>query len=208
LLGLARDEAPAMRESCEQALRSWSQRGFHFQHLSALFTLSVGDLYEGAYARADERIEKAWPELETSFLLRVGFVRADAWYLRGRAAFAASLADKSRAPRASKVLRQAIRLVDRDGASWTRAIGLVLRAGLAQLAADADSAAALLERASEAFAKSEMRLHAAACEHQAARLRGADSTRTADALRGEGVQVPHRFAGALAPLDPALLRAG
>jgi len=200
LLGLARDEAPAMRQSCEEALRSWSQRGFHLQHLSALFTLGVADLYEQAYARAHERVEGSWPEIEGSFLLRVEFVRIDAWYLRGRAALALAFVDRERAASGRKIVRLGIRSMERAGAGWGRGLMLILRAGLAQLEADAAAAATWLQQAAAALRETDMLLHAAACDYQAARLRGLDASQSEAALHGLGVKVPRRFAGALVPV--------
>jgi hypothetical protein len=200
LLGLARDEVPAMRRECERMLGQWSQRGFHFQHLSALFTLAVGDLYEGRYGDAFERVERAWHELEGSFLLRSEFVRNDSWYLRGRAALAAGFAHVTSLGEASRIVTQGLRQIDDDDVAWSRGLAFVLRAGLSQLHGDTQGALRHLEHAEQAFRTVSMQVHAAVCGLQHAALRGATNDDAEGTLRREGIEDPPRFANALVPI--------
>jgi tetratricopeptide (TPR) repeat protein len=200
LLGLARDDVPAMRRECERMLKQWSQRGFHFQHLSALFTLTVGDLYEGAYAQAFERIESRWSDVESSFLLRSEFVRNDSWYLRGRAAITAGLAHLTSRDTCSRIVNQGIRLIEQDDVVWSRGMAFVLRAGLAQALGNTTQAVRELEQAERAFRAADMKVHAAACALQNAYLRSVTNADAEGTLRQEGVKDPPRFANALVPV--------
>jgi hypothetical protein len=200
LLGLARDDVPTMRRECERMLGQWSQRGFHFQHLSALFTLAVGDLYEGRYRDAFERIEGRWQDIESSFLLRAEFVRDDSWYLRGRAALGAGFAKQAPRAECARIVERGVRQIDEDDLSWSSGMAFVLRAGLAQLDGDTRHALQLLERAEQAFRAVSMQVHAAACALQAARLRGDQNDDAEGTLRREGIKDPPRFANALVPV--------
>jgi hypothetical protein len=200
LLGLARDEVPAMQRECERMLGQWSQRGFHFQHLSALFTLTVGDLYEGDYGHAFERIEGRWADIESSFLLRAEFVRDDSWYLRGRAALGAGFAKRASRAECTRIVERGVRQIDEDDLIWSRGMALVLRAGLAELSKETPRAVELLGRAEQAFLGVRMQVHAAACALQSASLRGAPNEDAEGTLRREGVKDPPRFANALVPI--------
>lgn len=200
LLGLARDDVPAMRRECERMLQQWSQSGFHFQHLSALFTLAVGDLYEGAYAQAWQRIESRWPDVERSFLLRAEFVRDDSWYLRGRTAIAAGLAGVASRADCARIVGQGIRQIEQDDVSWSRGMAFVLRAGLAKLQDDDAATLRELEQAELGFRAADMSVHAAACALQSATLRGTPNDDAEGTLRREGVKDPPRFANALVPI--------
>jgi eukaryotic-like serine/threonine-protein kinase len=201
LLGLARDDVPAMRRECERMLGQWSQRGFHFQHLSALFTLVVGDLYEARYAEAFDRIESRWSDVESSFLLRAEFVRDDSWYLRGRAALAAGFANVTSHATSARIVNEGVHHIERDDVAWSRGMAFVLRAGLSQLRGLPAQAVRELEQAGLAFREADMKVHAAACALQSAKLRGLPNDDAEGTLRREGVKDPPRFANALAPIS-------
>lgn len=200
VLGLARHEVPAMRRECERMLQQWSQSGFHFQHLSALFTLAVGDLYEGKYQSAHQRIERRWREIEGSFLLRSDFVRKDSWYLRGRTALGAGFAGVASLAEVERTVRRGIREIEQDDMPWSRGMAFVLRAGLAQLGGAGDRAARALEQAALAFGAQDMRVHRAVCQLQLAWLRRTTNEDAETTLRQEGVKEAPRFANALAPV--------
>lgn len=181
-------------------LQQWSQSGFHFQHLSALFTLAVGDLYEGKYQSAHQRIERRWREIEGSFLLRSDFVRKDSWYLRGRTALGAGFAGVASLAEVERTVRRGIREIEQDDMPWSRGMAFVLRAGLAQLGGAGDRAARALEQAALAFGAQDMRVHHAVCQLQLAWLRRTTNEDAETTLRQEGVKEAPRFANALAPV--------
>ncbi|HEX6836905.1 MAG TPA: AAA family ATPase, partial [Polyangia bacterium] len=59
LLPLCQDDPKRGRQSVDDAMRSWSQRGFHLQHLYALSSHTQIDLYEGRAAEAHARMVAA-----------------------------------------------------------------------------------------------------------------------------------------------------
>jgi hypothetical protein len=201
---LARDDVATMRRACIDVLGRWTQAGFHFQHLSALFTLTSADLYDGDYEAASARVEAAWPSVRESLLLRVRFFRVDLWYLRGRTAIAAALNRTKGRSRHLKLARDAARCIEREDMPWSRGMALVLRAALARVSEDAQVAIRLLRLAEEAFLAASMRAHAASCAFQRALLAGGGSELAGESvLRAEGVRNPLRFTNVLAPTRPS-----
>ncbi|HWP05412.1 MAG TPA: hypothetical protein VNN72_06705, partial [Polyangiaceae bacterium] len=197
---LADDRVAAMRRDCEDLTARWSQRGFHFQHFSALFTLAAADLYEYEPARALERLDASQLELEGSMLLRSQFFRLDHAYLRGRAALLLAELDQQRRTSAVREVRQAVRTIENEGDTWGLGAARALRAGLARLDDDAPRAARELDAAEHAFRAAGMSLHAAAAALVRATLDGESREPGTEALRAEGVLDPERFARFLVPV--------
>jgi len=168
--------------------------------MSALFTFVAADLYEGNYASASDRIERDWRAMEDSFLLRIEFSRQDCWYLRGRSALALSaVAPSPERERRRRIVKQALRALERDAVVWAAGFALVLRAGDTELDGDVSLAAELLGQATRAFEQADLRLFALACALQAARLRGDSYRDYEQRLLEAGVQEPLRFANVLVP---------
>lgn len=206
VLNLADDQVATMRSECITGMQQWSQRGFHFQHMSALFTLVAADLYEGQPEPALERIEQNWPKLEASLLLRVQFIRLDLWFLRGRAALARLFAGGQQSSRrVLGIVRRAIGKIEREDMPWSRGLALALRAGQARFQGDSATALACLARAEAAFQHAELGLHTASCRLQAARIAGANTEQAERALRLEGVRRPQTFAELLIPIGGGTL---
>lgn len=197
----AMDGDPARgRAELEEALARWSRLGFHAMHFWRLYGELMYDLYQGAPLRGLDRLRAARPALQRSRILAMQFY--DAFLGATEAALeldaAASSAIRSdRDARVGRALAIATRLESMrrpyaDGlASHARARAEALRGR------DRD-AVALLERAIEGFAASEMALHRAASESMRGALLGGDEggrmVREAHALASaEGVADPARF---------------
>jgi len=109
-----------------------------------------------------------------------------------------------RSARARRAERDA-RAVEKEKMSWSAPLALLLFGGLAAALGRNAEALARYEAAESAASQAGMKLHAAAARHQRGRvLGGADgealTAEAARAMSDEGVVVPTRLAGVLAPL--------
>jgi hypothetical protein len=195
---LAADDPDASRRESTDALRSWSRRGFHLQHLLDLVTQTETDLYEGDGRAALDRMRTRWGDIEASQLLRMQMDRIIALDLFARAELAAARASAG-AERAALVAsaEKRARALEAEGMRWSSAMAAVLFASAADVRGDRTHASELFARAAAAFDAAEMKLHAAA-----ARLRTADDDAKRRALAAsheENVRAPERFAAILAP---------
>lgn len=121
LAPLARGDVARARALTDEAMRGWSQRGFHRQHWLEVIARVHYDLYQGAFAQAWERIVQVWRPLEKSRLLRTQFMRIVAFELRARAALATG--------RVEEAEREAAALVH-ENAAWADALSSLVRAQL------------------------------------------------------------------------------
>ena len=186
-----------------EALRAWSRRGFHQQHLLDLFTQAETDLYVGDMRGAHTRLRAAWADVEGLPAAahedeprdHVRPRRADRPRRRpARPGGAPSLAVAlGRAARSSHgAARHA--LVLRDGSLDPRGRGSFANAPA--------EAAKLYASAATALDAEGMKLLGAAARMRAGAL---DPRRRDDAARArarfleEDVRVPERFATMLAP---------
>ena len=88
--------APALvRTQVATSMGVWTQTAFSVQHLYAVRLEAMSDIYEDRPTEAWTRIEKAWPALKRSGLLRIPITRIDAFALRARTALALAAAQAS-----------------------------------------------------------------------------------------------------------------
>ena len=156
------DEA---RANVDDAMSKWSQTGFQMQHRYALLTRVEIDLSEGKGREAHARIERSWPELESSQLLRIRQQRIDTLGARGRAAVAAG--DHEQAS------RHATRII-REGMSWAIGQGRLISAAVANAARNTSDAIADLRQAIACFEATGMALHGAVARYRLGELLGGD----------------------------------
>jgi serine/threonine protein kinase len=202
IVWLALDDAETALRINRSAIDRWSSERFQSQHLFELFSSAQIDLYLGTPAEAWQRLEKSWPAMIHSKILRVQFVRNEMLHLRARVglAVAASTGDRT-------VLRQVerdARSIMRTGMDWSRPLAQSVRAGVRALHGDADASRHLLISALRNFEKAEMRLYAAAARRRLGVLTGGDEGATmvaaADAwMRGQIVKTPERMVEVLMP---------
>jgi hypothetical protein len=200
LVWLAIDRASDAREEAEGAIALWGEAGWHHQHWAELRAQCIVDLYEGAGARAAERLDETRRRMKESLVLRLRTPRLEHRYLDARGLLDAAWEAKS--PRA--LLGQVGKLADQLVAEHNRFAAVyaaALRAGAAARAtggAPAREAFAAAERAFEALS---MPMHAAAARRRLAELAG-DAAAVADAdaaIAAFGVTSPERFARLLVP---------
>jgi tetratricopeptide (TPR) repeat protein len=207
---LADDDVAAARATAEAALGSWSQRGFHIQHLCHYYGSLYTDLYAGDAAGAWERIRQTAPLIDSSLLLRIQHVRADVYQHGGRAAVAAAAAAApgDRGPFLRQAERYARRL-DRERTRWTAALARLIRSGAAAVGGDPEAAARGLREAIGLCDDAEVGLFSASARRHLGLLLGGDEGRELvkhadDWMRDQGVVNPARMAACMAPGFPEI----
>ncbi len=189
---LVQEGPGAAREHTAAAIRRWSQRGFHLQHSYDFFAQTQLDLYEGNPSAAQARIEKLWPQVARSLVLRIQPVRIFNYDLLGRCALASAIERNDAA-----LLRQAerhARRIAREQRQWAMGLSTLLSAGVADARRQSDVARMLYRRAAEEFQAAQMRLYEAIARRRAGEGREADQWMT-----GQRIRDPARMAMMLAP---------
>jgi hypothetical protein len=195
--------AEARREAVE-AIARWSHGRFHLQHYWQLTGLAEIALYEGDGAGAWEVVERTWPRLTATHLLRVQFTRTEAVHLRLRAAVAAMAAsglDGKLYRRLGPLVARELGRLERERTDWAEPLVALLRAGLAALEGQHEEAVRRLQSAAEGCERHELGLYGAAARLRLAHLRedhrGAGEA--AAELRARGAKRPERWCDVLAP---------
>ena len=157
-----------------------AQLGHYYEMMSE----ALIDLYEGAGARAHERVEKLWPALERALLTKVQSVAIEGHYLRARAALAAArhTQNAANAPNApsSDTLRfvsMCARRIEAERMPWGIALATAARAGVARLAGESTAELDLLRSAAARFDELDMALFAAATRRRLGAVLGGDEGR-------------------------------
>jgi eukaryotic-like serine/threonine-protein kinase len=198
---LVADDVAAARRHVRQAMAAWPERGFSLQRYRAKVAEANIELYAGAGPAAYDLVARQWGALRRSFLMRIQYLRGDAYFLRARCAVASSRVDE-----AARFARK----LDAERMPWTSVLASLVWAGVAGGRGDRASAVAHLRVAIERAEEVDMRLHA-----EVARLRlgallgsgareGVEGAALSERARGwmadQGVVRPERIAAMLAPL--------
>ncbi len=170
IMYLAADDPDAARRVVRQVMDRWSLQGFYFQHYLEMFAENQTDLYMGNWASAWRRSDERWPQMKSSFLLRIPFVKLEALHLIGRTALAAAAAsgDITLIERAERNARE----IEKEKTAWAQPLAMSLRAGVASLRGAHDTAADTLSLAARAFEKWDMLLYAKAADYRRGILTG------------------------------------
>jgi eukaryotic-like serine/threonine-protein kinase len=208
VVALAADDPTRARAEIDRALAQWSRDGFHMQHLGALQSNVLVDLYEGDSASAARRVAAARSSLRGSPILRGRLARIAALVTQASASLAAAAASPEPSPHIASALRDA-KLLEAEGSggepmAWPIASAGLIRASAAALRGDTAAARSLLEAAITSFEQASMALDASAARRRLGALVGGSEGRglieAADAFMvGQGVVRPDRLAAALAP---------
>jgi serine/threonine protein kinase/tetratricopeptide (TPR) repeat protein len=166
---LIADDPAAARAECARGRECWSQLDFYLQHYYELLAQTHIDLYVGDGAAAYQRMAEGWPKLESSMLLRIQVIRAEALFLRGRAVLA-------RASAGQQLVRDELDMVhqrlDRQHMPGAHALSNLLAAGAARLSGDDETAVKLLAQAESRFQTAEMALCSAAARRRRGEITG------------------------------------
>jgi hypothetical protein len=108
-------------------------------------------------------VTRGWTALRRSLLMRVQYVRGDAYFLRARAAIAAG-----RAAEAHRFGRK----LEAEGMLWTSALSSMVSAGVARIRGDREGEMANLRAAGDRAEEADMQLHAAVARVRLGELAG------------------------------------
>ncbi|RMH38489.1 MAG: serine/threonine-protein kinase PknK [Deltaproteobacteria bacterium] len=195
------DEPDTARDLAEQTRRGLRHDGFYLQHYWDLFARCQIRLYQGYGEAAWREIEQRWNALRASRLLSIHMVRLEALHLRARCAVAAAAAGD---PAAIRTATAAARQLERAGTRCSRALAALVRAGLADVAGDADAAVRALRDAIGRCRSADLPGYEAAAARRLGALLGGDegrdyAERAQRWFRRERIANPERFAALLLP---------
>ncbi len=203
LLRLADDDPAQAMVETEAVIGSWSRRGYHVQHASALRARANVALYRGEAELAWEEVKGDWPDYRRSLLPRVQWLRVQMTELRARSALAAAdvTTNSSRLIRLAENDAESLR---REGVGWALAHASMIRAGIAARRGDGKASTAFLHDAVGRYDAAEMHLHASVARRCAGASIGGESghwlvDQIDHALTCQGVRDPLAFAGMFAP---------
>ena len=200
---LAHGEDAAAASEVDDAIRRWSDRGFHVQHLFALVAKVRIDLYRGHGALAHERIRAALPAYRRSGLNASSIARINMNQLIGLSALGA-WAKEARRGGLLREAAAAARRLERDRVPYAIALATMIRGGIASRRGNRDAAVACYRTAALAFHSLKMPLHAAATELRLAELVPADEAdglvrRASDWFASQQVKDPVAMARMIVP---------
>ena len=205
-LSLVADEPDRARDEMRDALSQWSQKGFSIQHWQAMVWGAEIELYVGDGARAYEHIRQRQARLNASFLLHAGFIRAETFYMRGRAAIASiGSRPEQRRARIAEARRLSRRLA-REYDAWTAALALLLRAMAENAAGNRVAAIAALREGIDRAEAADTIVYARPARYRLGELLAGDEGRAlmlqaVEAMTAEGVRNPKRWVACQLPGD-------
>ena len=205
---LVRDEPDEARRVYETFSAPWANEAYHVPHWWGLCAEAHVDVYQGEGLRAWERFQARWRTLRLSGLLRVQVVRIETRQLRGRSILAALDAlPRSEHRRLLGVAARDAAAMLGEGAPWSEALGLLVRAAVAWQRGEPDAAAADLREGLRMAEATDLGAYAAAARRRLGGLlggsEGADLVRQADDwFAGMGGRRPERLTAMLVPGFP------
>jgi len=200
---LAADDGEGALQGLRQNLAQWPQQGYHVQHNDVLWAMAQVELYRDRPQEAWELLRSRWPDLSRSLLLRVQFIRIAMGHLRARCALAAAKGANARAP-LLHVAETGARALEREGVAWSRALALLIRAGLLATRGDRSGSIARLEEAESAFRAAGMALYAESAKRRRGQLLGGAAgddlvSQTDSWMASQGIRNPPPMAAMFAP---------
>ncbi len=212
VIHLAADEPDRALKALGEAAEQWPARGFHLHHYHALWAEAETALYSGECERAWGLVQERWPALERSLLLRIQSIRLTMLLLRARCALTAACQagrpEGRPAVHLLKAVDRDVRLIEREGMSWSDAGASLIRAGLAFVRDNSAEADRLLEGAEDGFRAAEMALYAASAQYRRGQLLGGERGKdlidaAADTLARQEIRNPARMLNVFAPGFPS-----
>jgi tetratricopeptide (TPR) repeat protein len=205
LTWLRKGDPAAARAIVLEAMRQWTQRGYHSQHYWSLLALTRIDLYEGDARGAYARVTREWSLLSRALIMQVRLMGLEALHMRASATLAVA-ADEKGSERAT-LIKAALADAGRIGRMrWSLAAPFIplIQATAASLEKDEAKMVTELAAAARGFEGTSMALHAAICRWHLGRAQGGDQGRrlVTDAeawMTSQGIASPSRMAGTIAP---------
>ncbi len=193
------DDAPATAR-CEtsEAIASWSQAGFHLQHMLDLYAQVHIDMYEGNSEKAVERLETLNPRIKKSGILRLQLNKILMLDLRARAFLGAGISGTTQSRYFFRKAQKEARRLYKEDAPWGQALAFLIQAQLAALNNEPDWKTSI-QKAAESLDSLDMQLYAAAARCISSDNRATAATNAMAKLSGS-VKQPLKFIGLFAPL--------
>ena len=201
---LCQDDPSGAREAAEDAMNTWTRKGFDAMRWGSLHARIASLLYCGEGEAAYRLLLGAWTDIRRAMFLFVQFWRVQIYDLRGRCALSAALSSiGERHVLLADADRFAGKLQREKAPSWNP-LGSLLQAGVARQRGEADRAVTLLRNAGNGFLAADMALHAHVANRRLGELLGGDEGRAlveaSEAwMRDQGIKNPERWAAMLAP---------
>jgi hypothetical protein len=207
---LAADEPDQCLSECQNAINRWPESPFTLQHYGAMCVQVETYFYKGDYVRARASCLSWWAKMRGSFIVRWRVLAVMAAFLRGRAALACWLGDRSDVRMRREVEDYSQRL-KRVGSPWCTPMAAVLDAGLACGIGNREDALSFLNIAQKEFEELDLHAFSSAAAYRAGAIRGGIdgewSMRAAKEFIGaQNVRVPDAFLRLLIPGDWTLKR--
>jgi hypothetical protein len=161
MIPLLRNEPNLATRRYTEALASWSQIGFHVQHLSVLYSEILVCLYSGNRELAWQRLTESEPKIKEAQQLRVEFNRLIWFGLLGRVALM-TLSGAPHDKRSLSAVKLAIKNLAKGTSAASKGKAHLLHAQLKFLSGDGGNAE--VEHARTCFASAKMELHQRACD--------------------------------------------
>ena len=196
---IAADDVTHAGAEMREAIARWSTGGFHIMHFWALYAEAQYELYAGRASAAWALLDRAWPALVKSNILRVQFHRIFMTLLRGSVALAAAVGGpQSERKRLIKEAERAMTQLEGEGTQCARPAAALLSASILAARGRAAEARLPLELAIANFDAADMTLHAEVARRRLGELVGGETGRAlitrADALMGrQGIKRPERW---------------
>ncbi len=198
------DDPAAARDRFRETMGKWTLHGFHFQHYSSLLAQVQVDLYTGDGESAWGNMQRRWPEMTGSMMLRIQQIRIEVRDLRARAALAAAtVGSADRESRLNNARRDAKKIL-REKTYWGDPFAHLILGGASAAEGDLETALHYTREAIEGFEAAGIRGHASAARRRYGQLLGGDVGRKAIEeaelwMATEGVVNPARLTAMLAP---------
>ncbi len=198
---LREDQPEVARDILDRSLAEWPEDVMSFQRTQAMLGASWIHLYLKQPRQAEELLERKWPELKRSGVLRSEIHRITLLDMRCRAALAAAACDEPGGAFLSKA-RGFLKLLRKETSPMARAMRTLGQASLQALIGQHAAAAKGFSDARDAFRRLDMSAFAWSA-HRAAGILQNDETMISDAhqwLRTQGVLNTAQMADACVPL--------
>lgn len=146
---LIADEPAAAEEAIERCLAIWPVKEFDFQRLHAFEGLVDIDLYSGRARSAWTRVERTWPEIVESGLLRITVLETFTHAARARAALACANCESGTKARSNllEAAASSAKRLHRSKAKYAAGLGFMIDAGIAASRGDRSGTREMLLRA-------------------------------------------------------------
>jgi hypothetical protein len=204
---LAADDPGEAARQADDALAPWRAGAFQLPQYLHLVAKAQTALYAGDAREALRIVDRAWPRVVTSMTLYVQNLRVTLRHLRARCALAVAAQSSRHSLARRRMLRlaraEASRLA-REDVAWAPPLAMTIEGGVLATTGEIEGAAERFERAAAALRSVDMKLFAAATDHEHGRLIGGAAGRALrtigeSSMIDEDVAAPERLAAMLVP---------